>query len=171
MTGRAACCHDAGKLASSTESRAHAVLLLDCVAVRARRSPTAEIDIVSSMDHHYHGHVVADRAIGEELPQGGIDGRNQGALSALRAACMQPAPRVHVEVAGTHGAAGHAPRRGSPAATAVHTPRCCTADRTPTAILTLTAQTHDSFGMSELTRVGAAGAHARTSGFGAGTRV
>ena len=44
-------CHEAGKLASSTESRAHAVLLLDCVAVRVRRSPTAEIDIVSSMDY------------------------------------------------------------------------------------------------------------------------
>ena len=58
-------CHEAGKLASSTESRAHAVLLLDRVAVRAWRSPTAEIDIVSSMDHHHHGHAAADRAIGE----------------------------------------------------------------------------------------------------------
>ena len=139
--------------------------------MRAWRSPTAEIDIVSSMDHHYHGHVVADRAIGEELPQGGIDGRNQGALSALRAACMQPASRAHVEVAGTHGAAGHAPRRGSHAATAVHTPVVCTADCTPTAILTLTAQTHDSFGMSELTRVGAADARERTSALGGGMRV
>ena len=65
---------------------------------------------------------------------------------------MQPAPSVHVEVAGTHGAAVHAPRRGSRAAAAVHMPALCTAERTPTAILTLTAQTHDSFGMSELTR-------------------
>ena len=81
---------------------------------------------------------------------------------------MQPAPTVHVEVAGTDGAAAHAPRRGSRAAAAVHTPALCTADRTPTAILTLTAQTHDSFGMTELTRVEAAAARARTSGFGAG---
>ena len=95
----------------------------------------------------------------------------RSALCAPHAVCMQPAPRVHVEVAGTHGAAGPAPRRGSRAAAAVHVPRCCTADCTPTAILTLTAQSHDSFGMSELTRVEAAGAHARTSGFGAGTRV
>ena len=84
---------------------------------------------------------------------------------------MQPAPRVHVAVTGTHGAAGHAPRRGSRAAAAVHTPALCTADRTPTAILTLTAQTHDSFGMSELTRVGAVAARVRTGGLGAGTRV
>ena len=84
---------------------------------------------------------------------------------------MQPAPSVHVEVAGTHGAAGHAPRRGSHAATAVHTPALCTADCTPTAILTLTAQTHESFGMTELTRVEAAAARARTSGFGAGMRM
>ena len=84
---------------------------------------------------------------------------------------MQPAPSVHVEVAGTHGAAGHAPRRGSHAATAVHTPVLCTADRTPTAILTLTAQTYDSFGMIELTRVEAAAARAKMSGFGAGTRM
>ena len=48
----------------------------------------------------------------------------------------------------------------------------CAADCTPTAIVTLTAQTHDCFGMSELTRVGAAAARARASGgFGAGTRV
>ena len=92
-------------------------------------------------------------------------------LSAQRAGCMQTAPSVHVEVAGTHGAAGHAPRRGSRAATAVHMPVLCTADRTPTAILTLTAQTHDSFGMSELTRVGAVDARARTGGLGAGARV
>ena len=58
-------CHEAGKLASSTESRAHAVLLLDRVAVRARRSPTAEIDIVSSMDYHFHHLSAADRAFGE----------------------------------------------------------------------------------------------------------
>ena len=57
------------------------------------------------------------------------------------------------------------------AATAMHTPVLCTADRTPTAILTLTAQTHDCFGMSELTRVEAAAARARTSGFGAGMRM
>ena len=63
--GRAACCHEAGKLASSTESRAHAVLLLDRVAVRARRSPTAEIGIISSMDHHFHGLAAADRALSE----------------------------------------------------------------------------------------------------------
>ena len=31
---------------------------------------------------------------------------------------------AHVEVAGTDGAAGHAPRRGSRAAAAVHVPRC-----------------------------------------------
>ena len=92
-------------------------------------------------------------------------------LSAQRAGCMQPAPSVHVEVAGTHGAAGHALRGGSPAATAVHTPRCCTADCTPTALLTLTAQTHDSFGMSELARVRAVAARVRTGGLGAGTRV
>ena len=92
-------------------------------------------------------------------------------LSAHRAACMKPAPSVHVEVAGTHGAAGHAPRRGSHAATAVHTPVLCTDDRTPTAILTLTAQTHDSFGMSELARVGAVAARVRTGGLGAGMRV
>ena len=104
-------------------------------------------------------------------PHQDIDDSIQGALSAQPAGCMQPASRAHVEVAGAHGAAGYAQRRGSPAATAVHTPRCCTADRTPTAILTLTAQNHDSFGMSELTRVGAAGARARTSGFGAGMRV
>ena len=84
---------------------------------------------------------------------------------------MQPAPRVHVEVAGTHGVAGHAPRRGSRAAAAVHVPRCAWLTGTPIAILTLTAQTHDSFGMSELTRVGAMNARARTSGLGAGTRV
>ena len=58
-------CHEAGKLASSTESRAHAVLLLDRVAVRARRSPTAEIGIISSMDHHFHGLAAADRALSE----------------------------------------------------------------------------------------------------------
>ena len=58
-------CHEAGKLASSTESRAHAVLLLDRVAVRARRSPTAESGIISSMDHHFHGLAAADRALGE----------------------------------------------------------------------------------------------------------
>ena len=40
-----------------------------------------------------------------------------------------------------------------------------------TAILTLTAQTYDSFGMIELTRVEAAAARARTSGFGAGMRM
>ena len=57
------------------------------------------------------------------------------------------------------------------AATAVHTPALCTADCTPTAILTLTAQTHDSFGMTELTRAEAAAARAKTSGFGAGMRV
>ena len=45
-----------------------------------------------------------NRAFGEYLPQGVIDGRIQGALSAQRAGCMQPAPRVHVEVAGTDGA-------------------------------------------------------------------
>ena len=92
--------------------------------------------------------------------------------SALSApdACSQ-LPACIVEVAGTHGAAGHAPRRGSHAATAVHTPVVCTADRTPTAILTLTAQTHDSFGMSELTRVGAADARERTSALGGGMRV
>ena len=39
----------------------------------------------------------------------------------------------------------------------------CMADCTPIAILTLTAQTYDSFGMSELTRVGAVDARARTS--------
>ena len=38
-------------------------------------------------------------------------------------------------------------------------------------ILTLTAQTHDSFGMSELTRDGAVDARSRTSGLGPGTRV
>ena len=54
-----------GQPVSSPEPAAHAFLLLDRVTVRAWRSPTAEIDIVSSMDHHYHGHVVADRAIGE----------------------------------------------------------------------------------------------------------
>ena len=123
-TGRAACCHDAGKLASSTESRAHAFLLLDRVAVRARRSSTAEIIIVSSMDHHSTTTRRLNRAFGEYLPQGVIDGRIQGALSAQRAGCMQLAPRVHAEVAGTHGVAGHAPRRGSPAAAAVHAPRC-----------------------------------------------
>ena len=100
-----------------------------------------------------------------------MDGRIQRALSAQRAGCMQPAPSVHVQVAGTHGAAGHAPLRGLRAAAAVHTPALCTADRTPTAILTLTAQTHDPFGMSELSRVGAAAARARTSGFGAGVCV
>ena len=84
---------------------------------------------------------------------------------------MQPAPSVHVQVAGTHGAAGYAPLRGSRAAAAVHTPALCTADRTPTAILTLTAQTHESFGMTELTRVEAAAARAKTSGFGAGMRM
>ena len=97
-------CHEAGKLASSTESRAHAVLSLDCVAVRARRSPTAEIDIVSSMDHHFTTTRRVNQALGEYLPQGGIDGRIQGALSAQPAGCMQPASRVHVEVAGTDGA-------------------------------------------------------------------
>ena len=84
---------------------------------------------------------------------------------------MQPAPSVHVEVAGTHGAAGHAPRRGSRAAAALHVPRCARADSPPTAILTLTAQAHDCFGMSELTRVGAAAARVRTNGLGAVTRV
>ena len=57
----------------------------------------------------------------------------------------------------------------------VHVPRCCTADCTPTAILTLSAQTHDSFGhafgMSELARVRAVAARVRTGGLGAGTRV
>ena len=47
----------------------------------------------------------------------------------------------------------------------------CMADSTPTAILTLTAQTHDSFGVSELTRVGSVDARVRTGGLGAGTRV
>ena len=65
-----------------------------------------------------------DRALGEWLPQGDLDHRIQGVLSAQRAGCMQPAPSVHVEVAGTHGAAVHAPRRGSRAAAAVHVPRC-----------------------------------------------
>ena len=57
-------------------------------------------------------------------------------------------------------------------------PRCIrlavarlTGDRTPTAILTLTAQTHESFGMTELTRVEAAATRAKTSGFGAGMRM
>ena len=58
-------CHEAGKLASSTESRAHAVLLLDRVAVRAWRSPTAEIDIVSSMDHHFTTTRRLNQALGE----------------------------------------------------------------------------------------------------------
>ena len=145
--------------------------MLDRVAVRAWRSPTAEIDIVSSMDHHFTTTRRLYRALGAWLLQGDIDDRFQGALSAQPAGCMQPAPRVHVEVAGTDGVAGHEPRRGSRAATAVHTPALCTADRTPTAILTLTAQTHDSFGMTELTRVEAAAARARTSGFGAGMRM
>ena len=65
-----------------TESNAHALLLLDRVAVLTERSSTAEIDIVSTMDRHFTTTLWLLYAFGEYLPQGGIDGRIQGALGA-----------------------------------------------------------------------------------------
>ena len=47
----------------------------------------------------------------------------RSALSAPDACSQLPACN-HVEVAGTHSAAKHAPRRGSRAAAAVRVPRC-----------------------------------------------
>ena len=73
----------AGKPTTCTESGAHASLLLDCVAVLLSRSATAEIDIISSADqHHFHHDSAANRAVGAWLPQGDLDDRIQGALSA-----------------------------------------------------------------------------------------
>ena len=80
---------------------------------------------------------------------------------------MAPAPGVHVEVAGTDGAAGDGRRSGPRAATAVLCASLRMADCASTAIVTLNAQTHGSFDLPELTRAGAAAAREGASRLGA----
>ena len=105
------------------------------------------------------------------LPHQDLDDRIQGALSANHAACIEYASVVHVEMAGTGGAARHAPRSDPLAATAVPCTFLHMADCASTAIVTLNAQTRAFFGLSELTHAIHAAARERSSELGAGSRV
>ena len=66
---RAVAAHELSQPASSPERAAHASFLLDRVRMLPNRSPTAEMNIVSSMDHHSTTAQRLNRAFGEYLPQ------------------------------------------------------------------------------------------------------
>ena len=85
---------------------------------------------------------------------------------------MQHGPMVHAHVAGTDGMARHEQQSHQHAATAMqYNARLPYAECTATAFVSLSAQLHAFFDLSEFTRAGGWGARERTSMLGPGARV
>ena len=111
------------------------------------------------------------RALSTQLLYEDVDDRNDGALAAPSARSMQHGSMVHAHVAGTDGMARHEQQSHQHAATAMRYARLPYAECTATAFVSLSAQLHAFFDLSELTRAGGWDARERTSMLGPGARV